>query len=143
MILIASRRASAKKITLKNHLKARVQSTSMATFKLDNASGSAACEVKLCEGLTEEQLRSHKPFKQWYDTLQANLRTQWQQSHAFYNSPYTLRSLEIQAVDRFGHDRIGFLKLKAEVKNDDGESLPGAVFLRGGSVAMLVCHLFI
>lgn len=41
-------------------------------------------------------------------------------------------------MDFFGGDRIGFIKLKAEVSNDDGEKLPGSVFLRGGSVGMLV-----
>ena len=30
-----------------------------------------------------------------------------------------------------------FVKLRAEVSNDAGEKLPGSVFLRGGSVAML------
>lgn len=28
--------------------------------------------------------------------------------------------------------------MKAEVSNDSGESLPGSILLRGGSVAMLV-----
>lgn len=44
----------------------------------------------------------------------------------------------MQCVDRFGGGRIGFIKLKAEVSNEAGEKLPGSVFLRGGSVAMLV-----
>ncbi|KAG8525856.1 uncharacterized protein KY384_000616 [Bacidia gigantensis] len=43
-----------------------------------------------------------------------------------------------ETVDFFGGGRIGFLKLKAEVSNDDGERLPGSVFLRGGSVAMML-----
>lgn len=38
----------------------------------------------------------------------------------------------------FGGERIGFIKFKAEVSNDNGEKFPGSVFLRGGSVAMLV-----
>jgi hypothetical protein len=107
----------------------------MATFTLPNTS--PAVKVTLCPDLSQEQLISHKPFKQWLDTLASNLKTQWNQNHEFYNDPYQLRSIEIQAIDRFGHDRIGFLKLKAMVTNDAGEWLPGAVFLRGGSVAML------
>lgn len=39
----------------------------------------------------------------------------------------------------FGSSKIGFVKLKAEIANDADEHLPGAVFLRGGSVAMMVC----
>ncbi|RMD42866.1 hypothetical protein DV735_g2278, partial [Chaetothyriales sp. CBS 134920] len=34
--------------------------------------------------------------------------------------------------------RIGFLKLQADIGNAQRESLPGAVFMRGGSVAVLV-----
>jgi len=49
-----------------------------------------------------------------------------------------LRSIEVQAADFFGGGRLGFLKFKAEVSNEKGERLPGSVFLRGGSVAMMV-----
>jgi 8-oxo-dGTP pyrophosphatase MutT (NUDIX family) len=38
----------------------------------------------------------------------------------------------------FRAPRVGFLKIAASVSNSAGETLPGAVFLRGGSVAMLV-----
>ena len=95
------------------------------------------CKVTLCDDLSKDELLNHKPFSQWLGTLRKSLETQNQSTHAFNKSPYSLRSLEVQAIDRFGK-RIGFLKLKANVANDDGEYLPGAVFLRGGSVAMLV-----
>ena len=38
----------------------------------------------------------------------------------------------------FGGGNLGFVKLKADISNDEGEKLPGIVFLRGGSVAMLL-----
>ncbi|KAM9883286.1 NUDIX domain-containing protein [Verticillium dahliae] len=41
-------------------------------------------------------------------------------------------------LDLFGPRRVGFLKAVADVSNDEGASLPAAVFLRGPSVAMLV-----
>jgi 8-oxo-dGTP pyrophosphatase MutT (NUDIX family) len=44
----------------------------------------------------------------------------------------------VQSYDLFGGNRVGFLKLRAEVTNSARESLPGAVFLRGPSVGMLV-----
>lgn len=47
----------------------------------------------------------------------------------------------MQSYDLFGGRRVGFLKLQADVANSAGESLPGAVFLRGPSVAMLVMLL--
>ena len=49
-----------------------------------------------------------------------------------------LRSITVQAYDLFGGRRVGFLKLTSDVSNAAGEWLPGAVFLRGPSVAMLV-----
>lgn len=49
-----------------------------------------------------------------------------------------MRSVTVQAYDMFGVKRLGFVKMTADVRNEGGESLPGAVFLRGPSVAMLV-----
>lgn len=44
----------------------------------------------------------------------------------------------MQSIDRFGGNRLGFLKLSALIQNGTGEKLPGIALLRGGSVAMLV-----
>lgn len=49
-----------------------------------------------------------------------------------------LRSINIQAFDLFGKSRVGFVKLVADVSNSAQQKLPGAIFLRGPSVAMLV-----
>ena len=49
-----------------------------------------------------------------------------------------MRSVTVQAYDMFGGSRLGFVKMTADIRNAAGESLPGAVFLRGPSVAMLV-----
>ncbi|RYP40590.1 hypothetical protein DL767_001590 [Monosporascus sp. MG133] len=61
-------------------------------------------------------------------------------AHPFHTDPYALRRITVQSYDLFGtgSKRIGFLKLRAEVANAAGETLPGSVFLRGPSVAMLV-----
>jgi hypothetical protein len=83
-------------------------------------------------------LSSFRPFQQWKSRLASTLRSQDDASHVFHSKPYKLRSVTIQARDMFGPKRIGFLKIQAEVTNDDGDWLPGAVFLRGTSVAMLV-----
>lgn len=109
----------------------------MATFKLPNTE----VPVTLTEDLSQDQLLSFPAFKTWISTLQHSLSTQQDQSHTFHACPYKLRSVSIQAVDFFGGGRVGFIKLKAEISNDDGEKLPGSVFLRGGSVAMMVKHL--
>ncbi|OTA62597.1 hypothetical protein K449DRAFT_433490 [Hypoxylon sp. EC38] len=102
-------------------------------------------ELPLPEGLTEERLREFSPFKGWYTTLKRSLELQHTNStHPFHNDPYSLRSIKIQSFDLFGHaprQRLGFLKLSAKITNNAGEVLPGSVFLRGPSVAMLVMLL--
>lgn len=90
----------------------------------------------------------------WLIRLYANLDRQNDPVHPFHKHPYKLRSLDIQAVDWFWRnkpgkeDKLGFIKLQAEITTEkymhEGEEkeksdwLPGAVFLRGGSVGILV-----
>lgn len=108
----------------------------MSTFTIPNSHPAVA--VNLTPDISKDQLLSFPAFKAWLSTLQDSLSQQSSSKHAFHTSPYALRRIDVQAVDIFGHGRIGFVKLKAEVSNDNGETLPGSVFLRGGSVGMLV-----
>lgn len=108
----------------------------MSTFVLSNSS--PECTVSLPDGLTEAQLLSFSAFSSWVSTLQKSLSLQANKDHPFRDAPYQLRKIDVQAVDYFGKDRLGFIKLKSELVNDKGEKLPGSVFLRGGSVAMMV-----
>lgn len=108
----------------------------MSTFTLPGFSPD--CPVNLTSDLTKDQLLSFPAFKTWSETLQHSLKQQESKDHTFHEKPYKLRKIDIQSVDFFGGERIGFIKFKAEVSNDDGEKFPGSVFLRGGSVAMLV-----
>lgn len=113
---------------------------SMATFHLPNASPSVP--IHLTPDLSQDQLLSFPAFRTWISTLQHSLSLQKNKDHTFSSAPYKLRTIDIQSVDSFGGGRIGFIKLKAEVSNDDGEKLPGSVFLRGGSVGMMVYDPF-
>ncbi len=88
--------------------------------------------------ISEEQLRTFPAFKTWFQTLQHSLSLQTHESHAFHAYPFKLRKITIQSCDYFASRRLRFVKLKAEVTNDRGEYLPGSVFLRGGSVCMLL-----
>lgn len=106
----------------------------MSTFTLPNSN----TQVKSIADLSQEELLAFPAFGVWIETLRRSLAAQNVTSHAFHGDPYVLRGIEIQAIDRFGGGRLGFVKMKAEVSNESGESLPGSVFLRGGSVAMLV-----
>ena len=108
----------------------------MSTFILPKSSPEVP--INLTPDLSQDQLLSFPAFKTWISTLQHSLSTQAQKSHTFRSNPYKLRKIDIQSVDFFGGSRIGFVKLKAEVSNDAGEKLPGSVFLRGGSVGMMV-----
>jgi ADP-sugar diphosphatase len=90
----------------------------------------------------------------WLNTLYSNLALQDDPSHPFHKHPYKLKALDIQAVDWFWRnvpgkeDKLGFMKVQATIVTEayvhDSEEkkrsgwLPGAVFLRGGSVAILV-----
>jgi ADP-sugar diphosphatase len=90
----------------------------------------------------------------WLTNLLYNFTLQQNEAHPFHRHPYKLRKLEIQAVDWFWRnlpgreDKLGFMKIQSAIETDpyvhDGEEkakadwIPGAVFLRGGSVAVLV-----
>ncbi|KAL8948439.1 MAG: hypothetical protein Q9222_005373 [Ikaeria aurantiellina] len=108
----------------------------MSTFILPNSE--PEIPIHLTSDLSQDQLLSFPAFKTWISTLQYSLSIQQEKSHTFYTAPYKLRKIDIQSVDFFGGKRLGFVKLKAEVSNDDGEKLPGSVFLRGGSVGILL-----
>lgn len=101
------------------------------------------CPVHLTKDLSKDQLLSFRAFNDWLNTLKKSLATQANKDHTFHNAPYKLRKIDIQTVDFFGGERIGFIKLKAEVSNDNGEKIPGSVFLRGGSVGMMVISQFL
>ncbi|KAJ4325386.1 hypothetical protein N0V94_000728 [Neodidymelliopsis sp. IMI 364377] len=90
----------------------------------------------------------------WLSRLLHNLDLQQNEAHPFHKHPYKLRHIEVQVVDWFwrnrpGHeDKLGFMKIQAKIETDayvhTGEEkaridwLPGAVLLRGGSVAVLI-----
>ena len=74
---------------------------------------------------TLQQAVTSPPFKEWLARMDP-LKDQM-----------ALKRVEIQAVDMFG-PRVGFVKFVAEVHDADGDTCPGSVFMRGGSVAVLV-----
>lgn len=93
-------------------------------------------------------------FQSWFSKLLKSFNDQDNEAHPFHKHPYQLREIDVQAVDWFwrnrpGHeDKLGFMKIQSKIQTaaytHDGEKksradwLPGAVFLRGGSVAVLV-----
>lgn len=134
--MLSQRRLTARLFAISSTFSPFLPASPMSTFHLPNVKPEVP--VHLTTDLSKDQLLGLPAFKTWIDTLQRSLSTQRHKSHTFHLAPYKLRRICIQSVDFFG-ERIGFLKLQAEVSNDNGEKLPGSVFLRGGSVGMLVC----
>lgn len=106
----------------------------MSTFTLPGSN----TRVNSTPDLSQDDLLAFPAFRTWISTLQDSLAQQRSSEHEFHHDPYILRQIDIQSVDRFGGSRLGFVKLKADVSNGAGEHLPGSVFLRGGSVGMLL-----
>lgn len=139
------------------------QSAPIALNELDGKTLDPAVAISLPDNLSRDQFYSLLPclssktsapalgfpaLQNWLKGLLNNLRLQHDEHHPYHKHPYRLREINIQAVDWFSSTKIGFMKLRAKIETDpyihDGEKearsdwLPGAVFLRGGSVAMLV-----
>lgn len=100
-------------------------------------------KVMLPENFTKSELLGFPAFDNWTRSLQHNLALQQDPNHSFHQYPYRLTKVEVQSVDKFetkAGTKIGFVKLKADVISDKPRAppLPGIVFLRGGSVAMLM-----
>lgn len=49
---------------------------------------------------------------------------------------FKVRSIHLQSVDMFG-TKVGFIKFKADVVDQNDKFIPGIVFMRGGSVGIL------
>ena len=123
--LLASHLAASKPLTF---FPCKSRFATMSMFTLPTCKPEVP--VHLTSDLSQEQLLSFPAFKTWISTLQHSLSTQQNKSHTFHSAPFKLRKIQIQSVDFFGRGRVGFIKLKAEISNDDGEKLPGSVFVR-------------
>lgn len=110
-----------------------------STATLPTAAGETPVEVQLPTNLTIDQLTTWLPFSNWLKTFRQSLALQSDEHHPFHKTQerYSLKSIEVMAVDWWGK-RIGFLMMKTVVQNEIGEWLAGSVFLRGGSVAILM-----
>ncbi|KAJ8102044.1 hypothetical protein POJ06DRAFT_266657 [Lipomyces tetrasporus] len=92
--------------------------------------------------LAAEQVHSFPPFVRWFARVQQSLLTTPVKGGATSTDAtfYHLKKVDIQSADFFGKakDKLGFLKFTAIVEDDYGRRLPGVVFLRGQSVAILL-----
>ena len=106
----------------------------------------APCKVYLPQDprCTRQIVEAFPAYKNWLQRLLHNLNAQDTESHTFHSNPYRLESVDLQAPTWFSSSKLGFLKAQCSIRtarpNPDGAKgwLPGAVFLRGGSVGVLV-----
>jgi ADP-sugar diphosphatase len=105
-----------------------------------------------CTNLTPNQLTTFPAFNNWFKRTLKNLALQSNPSHTFHSQPMQIHRIEAESVTWFSKTKIGFVKLQVKIQNYEGDGdgrdeknerkrgqwLPGAVFLRGGSVAVLV-----
>ncbi|KAH7067779.1 hypothetical protein FB567DRAFT_457953 [Paraphoma chrysanthemicola] len=93
-------------------------------------------------------------LRNWLTKLLANFKLQDNPKHPYHRNPYKLREIDVQAVDWFWksadgeNGKLGFMKIQAKIETDayfhaesgkeEVDWVPGAVFLRGGSVAMMI-----
>jgi ADP-sugar diphosphatase len=92
--------------------------------------------------LDEEALVGFKAFTDWLKALTENLLLQIQSNHTFHSDPWILHEVKVHHVAKFGPLKIGFMTVEAIMRrSSDPEkptSLDRVVFLRGGSVAVLM-----
>ena len=86
-------------------------------------------------GVTRAKLFDFGPFKDWLNTL----NNEFGKHKDDKDESYQLKRITVQCVDQNKTGGIGFVKLLAPVLNMNGGKVGKPyVFLRGGSVAMLV-----
>lgn len=108
-------------------------------------------------GIDKDEFEKFTAFENWKKTMVENLQRQNDEEHMYHDHPYSLRSIHINAVTRFPNGKVGFVKMDAWIERDEvkpekeskspkklkkaklnAKSLFETVFLRGGSVAMLM-----
>lgn len=97
--------------------------------------------------MTKAKVLDFTAFHDWINVLQKSLQRQYDvKDHQFNKDPYFLRWIKIEAFNEFfikGKPKpcILFMKIFAEVSTNYNNFLPGVVFLRGGSIAILMIRV--
>lgn len=97
-------------------------------------------------GSDKEQLEynraqlNFKAFEDWRKAIRDNLSRQRDPGHTFEADPWILKEVKIHSVHVFANGKIGFMTIEAffERETELPKYLDRVVFLRGGSVAMLM-----
>ena len=120
-----NKQSEGSKTTIPDHLKIGSQ---LVDFTINTA----------FKGLTTKEVKEFRPFADWVTAMDKEMRTSPARDHV------TVKAVEVTDADRFGGGKLGFVKFRADVQWTDQEDqkqtglIPGIVFARGGSVAILV-----
>lgn len=81
-----------------------------------------------------------KAFREWLKALTENLKLQSTSGHTFQSDPWMLKEVKVHSVTIFATGKIGFMTIEATLRRSHEKplQLDRVVFLRGGSVAMLM-----
>ncbi|KAF7731625.1 hypothetical protein EC973_008794 [Apophysomyces ossiformis] len=72
-----------------------------------------------------------EPFKDWVQ--------QFDREQKERENEMDISCIDVQSLDYFGSEKIGFAKFKADVKyRQTNKNAPGIVFMRGGAVSILI-----
>lgn len=78
-------------------------------------------------GIDKTELEKFKAFQDWKKSMQRNLARQSRdENHPHRERPYSLKSIHINAVTRFAHGVVGFVKMDAWIQRDPAPA-PNAV----------------
>ncbi|KAL6712072.1 hypothetical protein ACN47E_003115 [Coniothyrium glycines] len=99
-----------------------------------------ALKVTVSDGidLDRERAMAFPALANWVDTMKKNLAVQEDIGSKFANDPWQLHEVKIHNVTVFANGKIGFMTIEAMLKTKGGKPLDRVVFLRGGSVAVLM-----
>ena len=110
------------------------------TFDLQSWTHPVPVEVAdgLPKDVDEEVLLNFPAFRNWLYGLKENLSRQDRPGHTYQPDPFRLHGLKVHSITMFGHN-IGFMNIEALLRKDqEPKELDRVVFLRGGSVAILM-----
>ncbi|KAJ1854922.1 hypothetical protein GGF49_003698 [Coemansia sp. RSA 1853] len=115
----------------------KLMSTSLAmdattlTLRLCKAQIRLECPPSLTRTISLETIQKFPPLVQWLDTLDTQTLNA--------KDKIAVDKITVQSIDEFSSGKIGFLKFTVSATHTaENKQLPGTVFLRGGSVAMLI-----
>jgi ADP-sugar diphosphatase len=111
----------------------------MSDFVLSGTSPPIQVTVGAGLKLDETTLLGFKAFRDWLNAISKNLERQDTSGHTFQSDPWTLKEVKVHSVTIFATGKIGFMTIEALLRRrQNPNQLDRVVFLRGGSVAVLM-----